>query len=154
MRFPYMAKPTRTPIYSLGGASHLHLPMFAITIITPAGRRAVDGMVDSGATDVIFPSYLAQRVGVDLTNAPLGQARQAGGAVLAFRYAHVRLYLSDGQEGFEWDAVVGFLMSPAKPYALLGHAGFLNFFDVTLRGAAKETIVDPNSAFPGQRVHP
>jgi hypothetical protein len=154
MRFPYMARPIRAPIYSLGGASHVYLPMFAITIKTSAGQRAIDGLVDSAATDVIFPPHVAQRLGVDLSSAPIGQATQAGGAVLAFRYAHVRLYLSDGRESYQWGATVGFLTSPGKPYALLGHAGFLDFFDVTLRGEAKETIVDPSIAFPGQRVRP
>jgi len=154
MRFPYMAKRVRVPVYSLGGASHLYLPMFAISVVTPSGRHVIDGMVDSGATDVVFPSHVPNQVGLNLANAPVGQAMQAGGAVLAFRYAQVRLFLSDGREGYEWDAVVGFLASPRKPYALLGHAGFLNFFDVLLRGAAKETVVDPKAAFPGQRVRP
>jgi hypothetical protein len=152
MRFPYMAKPLRAPIYSLGPATQLHLPVIPVTLITPSGRRFIDGLIDSASTDAVFPVHVAAQVGIDLTNAPVGQGSQAGGSALAFRYAAVRLRIADAQEAYEWDAIVGFLNSPGKPYALLGHAGFLNFFDVQLRGAAKETIVDPNAAFPGQRI--
>jgi hypothetical protein len=152
MRFPYLAKALRRPVYSLGGAKVIYLPMFGVTILSPNGPVSVDGLVDSGSTDVIFPLTTAQACGIDLTNAPVGEAQQAGGATLPFRYAHVRLRVSDGQEACEWDSIVGFLKSPKRRHALLGHAGFLDFFDVQLRGAAKETLVDPNAAFPGQRT--
>jgi hypothetical protein len=152
MRFPYLPRRLRSPIPSLGGATQVYLPVFAITLITPSGQWAIDGMVDSGATDVVFPSHVAQRAGLNLANAPLGQATQAGGTVLTFRYARARLRIADNRDVCEWDAVVGFLTSPGKPYALLGHAGFLDFFDVLLRGAAKETVVTPNAAFAGQQV--
>jgi hypothetical protein len=37
-------------------------------------------------------------------------------------------------------------------YSLLGHAGFLQFFDAEFRGADQEVVLTPNSSFPGQRV--
>jgi hypothetical protein len=130
--------------------------MFAVTVMTPTAAKVMDGVVDSASTDVVFPLQVAQACGLDLRNAPPGQATQAGGRVLSFRYAHVRLRITDGREAYEWDAPVGVLNVPGKRYALLGHAGFLDFFDVTLRGAAKEVLVTPNASFSGrwQRLVP
>src|SRR5262249_42459046 len=117
------------------------------------GRSAIaDGVVDSATSDTVFPLSIAQQLGLDLTHAPLGQAKQAGGVVLTYRFAHVELYVCDGKEAYRWPAVVGFLDVPGKRHALLGPPGFLDFSEVLLRGSAKETIVDPNSASPGQRV--
>jgi hypothetical protein len=40
-------------------------------------------------------------------------------------------------------------------WALLGHAGFLEFFDVQLFGARHESIITPNPTFVGHyAVHP
>ena len=108
----------------------------------------------TAADDKVFPLQVARLLGIDLSNAPMGSAAQAGGTVLTYRYAPVHLRLSDGVEAFEWDAIVGFLDRPGMRRALLGHSGFLDFFDVLLRGEAKEAIVTPNGAFPGQKVRP
>jgi hypothetical protein len=64
-------------------------------------------------------------------------------------FAPVTLLLSDGYEICEWYAIVGFSASPLR-WALLGHSGFLEFFDVQLLGARRETILTPNTAFAGQ----
>jgi hypothetical protein len=64
-------------------------------------------------------------------------------------WAPVTLLLSDGYETCEWDAIVGFSATPMR-WTLLGHAGFLEFFDVQLLGSRRETIIVPNTAFAGQ----
>ena len=78
----------------------------------------------------------------------MGESRQAGGVWLRYRYAPVRLHLSDGRETYQWGAIVGFLDVPTKR-ALLGHAGFLEFFDAFLYGARREVEILPNAAFAG-----
>jgi hypothetical protein len=72
-----------------------------------------------------------------------------GGSIIQVSFAPVTLLLSDGYETCEWDAIVGFSAS-AMRWALLGHSGFLEFFDVQLLGARRETIIAPNTAFAGQ----
>jgi hypothetical protein len=151
MRFPYFAKRLRSPTHSRPGVNVVHLPMLAIT---PAGMYPVDGLVDSAATDVVLPLHVAAALSLDLTSAPAGKATLADGSVVTHRYAHIELYLSDGYEAYQWPAVVAFLDVPGRRHALLGHAGFLDFFDVLLKAGAKETIVDPNAAFPGRQVRP
>ena len=74
---------------------------------------------------------------------------QAGGIPLTYRYAPVRLLLSDGRETCQWTAIVGFLDMPGKMRANLGHAGFLEFFDTMLYGARREVEIIPNAAFSG-----
>jgi hypothetical protein len=107
-------------------------------------------MVDTGCTDVIFPLSVAQSCNLDLTSAPIGEASDAGGNILRFRYGSVRLRITDGNESFEWATEVGFLNRPGKAHALLGHTGFLNFFDVLLLGSAKQVVITPNNTFQGQ----
>jgi hypothetical protein len=89
------------------------------------------------------------RLGVDLAAATKGLAQGIGGAVVQVSYTQATLLLSDGYETCEWDAVVAFSTTPMR-WALLGHAGFLEHFDVQLLGARREVIVMPNTAFRGQ----
>ncbi len=150
MRFNYRSKKLKRAIHTLGSATHFELPILSVTIITATAVKPVDGIIDTACTDVIFPLNLAHSCNLDLSNAPIGEASEAGGNVLRFRYAPVRLRISDGNEAFEWAAEVGFLNRPGKAHALLGHTGFLDFFDVILLGSAKEVLITPNNAFQGQ----
>jgi hypothetical protein len=47
--------------------------------------------------------------------------------------------------------VVGFASTRLR-YNILGHGGFLQFFDAVFRGAAREVILIPNAGFPGTQV--
>ncbi len=47
--------------------------------------------------------------------------------------------------------MVGFAATRLR-YNLLGHGGFLEFFDAEFRGAAHEVILIPNASFPGTQV--
>src|SRR5207247_7225902 len=119
--------------------------------IGPMLLPPIDACVDSAADDTVFPRHLAVRLGIDLTNAPQGEARPAGYAPLPLLYSRVPLLLTDGFETCEWEAIVGFVAVPLR-WVLLGHAGFLEFFDVHLRGARREVILTPNISFPGKHV--
>jgi hypothetical protein len=65
------------------------------------------------------------------------------------KYASVQLRITDGlSETYEWTAVVGFVATRLR-YALLGYAGFLQYFDAEFQGADREAILTPNRSFPG-----
>ena len=149
MIFPYLPLPTKNPIPSLGGASIRHRPIVSTRLFGPFGSRLFDGCLDCASDDTIFPLSLARRLGIDLTGAPQGEAQPVGGIVVSYSYATVRLRITDGIETCEWPSTVGFVDLPLR-WALLGHAGFLDFFDVQLRGGGREAIVKPNNLFPGQ----
>lgn len=151
MRFAYLPLATRRPVYPLGGARVRHHPIVPIHIIAPRVLPPVDGCIDSGTDDTLFPQHLARRLGIDLTGAPQGESRPVGHGAIPVSYARVTLLLSDGFETCEWEAIVGFADAPLR-WALLGHAGFLQFFDVQLLGASREVILTPNVSFPGRYV--
>jgi hypothetical protein len=119
--------------------------------LAPAILPPVDACIDCAADDTVFPPHLATRLGISLTSMQKGQSRLIGGTIVNVNYTQVTLLLSDGYETCEWDTVVGFSSVPMQ-WALLGHAGFLEFFDVQLFGAQRLAIVTPNIAFAGQHV--
>jgi len=125
-----------------------HRPIIPIRLFGPSGSRLLDGCVDCGSDDTIFPLSLAGRLGIDLTGAPQGEACPDGGTVVAYVYALVTLRLTDGIAACEWETTVGFVDLPLR-WALLRHAGFLDFFDTVLRGAGREVLLTPNAMFTG-----
>ena len=153
MRFSYRRLLTLKPVHSLGGVSARYKPILPATIASPLGNWASACLVDSGADDTVFPESIAQQLGLDLSSAPEGESFQAAGQPVTYRYAPVRFHLSDGTEACEWEAIVGFIAA-AMRWPLLGHAGFLQFFDVTFLGNARELFLTPNPSFPGQHTTP
>ncbi len=151
MIFPYLPLPTKGPIPSLGGATVRYRPIESARIFGPLGSRLYDGCLDCASDDTIFPLSLARRLGIDLTGAPQGQAQPVGGMIVPYSYATVTVRLTDGFETCEWRATVGFADLPLR-WALLGNAGFPDFFDTELRGARREVQMTPNRLFPGQRT--
>ncbi|MBI3468136.1 MAG: hypothetical protein HY000_34450 [Planctomycetes bacterium] len=151
MRFPYLALPTRQPIYPLAGARVRHRPIVPVRIIGPLGSRLRDGSLDSGSDDTLLPRHLARRLGIDMQGAPQGEAKPIGGPSIPYHYATVTLLVTDGRETCQWEATVGFIDAPLR-WAVLGHAGFLQFFDTELHGARREAILNPNASFPGHHA--
>jgi hypothetical protein len=151
LRFPYLPLPTHQPVLSLGGAKVRHRPVLAIWLSGPSGTQAFNACVDSACDDTIFPQALAVKLGIDSTGAVQGEARTLGGTAIPHWYSRVSLRITDGIEECKWEAIVGFADVPMR-WGLLGHAGFLDFFDTELLGARRETTLTPNSVFPGQHT--
>jgi hypothetical protein len=133
------------------GAKVRYRPIVPIHILAPRSLPPVDACIDCAADDTVFPLHLAKRLGLNPSAFQPGHARLVGGIVIKVNYGQVRLLLSDGYESCDWDAVVAFSTVPMR-WALLGHAGFLEFFDVHLLGARREAVVVPNSDFQGQHT--
>lgn len=151
MIFPYLPLPTKTPIPSLGGGLLRYRPVVAVRVFGPSGSRLFDGCLDCACDDTIFPISLARKLGIDLTKATQGSVYPVGGLATPISYAAVTLRVSDGLESCEWQATVGFVDLPLR-WALLGHAGFLNYFDTELRGGRREAVITTNNLFPGTRT--
>jgi hypothetical protein len=114
MRFPYIALPTRRPVYPLGGAMVRHRPLVAIEVRGPSGKRPLTATLDPGSDDTLLPAYLGARLGINLAQAPAGEAGTVGGPPVPYRYANASLRLSDGCEECEWEAIVGFVAAPMR----------------------------------------
>jgi len=152
VRVPYTPFPAKKPVPSLGGALIRYRPVMAIRLTGPHDTKLRDGLLDTGSDDTVFTESLALLLGIDLRNAEERQVGLAGRSrPVRCRYARVTLRITDGvQETYEWTAIVGFVPGPL--YNLVGHAGFLQFFDADFRGAVREVLLTPNPNFPGKRI--
>ncbi len=146
--FPYKVVPVQHSVLPLGGRWSRPRPLIIVSVIGPGNTFPTEGLLDTGADDTVFPESLAKLIGIDLSNAPIGQATTATLTDAAVRYAQVSLRLTDGKEQREWPAWVGF--TPAKLLSpLLGFAGFLQFFTATFRGDREQVELAVNSLYPG-----
>jgi hypothetical protein len=127
MRFYYRRYATKRPIISLGGRLFRPRPIIRVTLFIDSGVYVDDCLLDSGADDTVFPDRAANRLGIDLTTAPAGEAATAGGSPGTVHYGRVKIRVTDGKEFREWDAWVAFTPLPLHQ-PLLGFAGFLQFF--------------------------
>lgn len=148
LRFPYKLISLGRPIWSLGGRSVRPRPLLTIGVLGPGSAVAVRGIVDPAADDTVFPDKLAWAIGIDLSNAPTATFLGVGAQPASLRYAEVELRLTNGNQRFEWPARVGFVPFRLQ-YALLGFAGFLQFFTATFHGDREEVELTANALYPG-----
>lgn len=148
LRFPYQPQNLVVPAWTLYGATTRYRPIVSVPILGPLGGRLRDGLLDTGSDDTVFPASDAALIGVDLSNAPQGGAKGVGASGSGLRYAEVELRLTDGQEYRRWQARVGFTDTPLR-YALLGHAGVLQFFTAKFDGDRHEVELTVNGTYPG-----
>src|SRR5207302_1511358 len=104
LRFPYLQVPLQRPAVTLGNSLFRHLPFLDVSVEGPLRSRWVRCRIDTGADDTIFPTWLAQQIGIDLSSAPTGDSRSASGAVVQYHCALVTLRISDGIESCSWQA--------------------------------------------------
>jgi hypothetical protein len=149
LSFPYKVFASPHAVLPLGGRWSRPRPILTVSVIGPSGTAATDGRLDTGADDTVFSERLAARIGLDLSNAPGGQATTATLTKAPLRYAQVRLRITDGKEQREWPAWVGFTPARLK-IPLLGFAGFLQFFTATFRGDREEVELTVNNLYPGK----
>ncbi len=145
--FPYRIVAAHHAVVPLGGRWSRPRPLIRVSVIGPKNTLPMEGRLDTGSDDTVLPERLAGLIGVDLSNAPIGQSRTANMASVTVRYAQITLRMTDGVERREWPAWVGF--TPAIHRPLLGFAGFLQFFTAAFRGDREEVELTVNSLYPG-----
>lgn len=145
--FPYTVVAAHHAVVPLGGRWSRPHSLIMVSAIGPKKAFPMEGRLDTGSDDTVFPERLAALIGVDLSNAPLGHNRTANGTLITVRYAQITLRITDGVERREWPAWVAF--TPAIHRPLLGFAGFLQFFTATFRGDREEVELAVNSFYPG-----
>jgi hypothetical protein len=148
LRYRYRVFPMPRSIWTLGGRWVRPRPVITVTVVGPTGTAVREGILDPAADDTVFPDAMATILGLDLTNAPLGEASGVGKIPVALRYAEVTLRITDGREQRQWQARVGFTTVPLNR-ALLGFAGFLQFYTAVFRGDLEEVELTVNSLYQG-----
>src|SRR5262245_43255491 len=103
--FRYTPLLAKRPIASLGGRWDWPLPLILVTLVGPSGSYVKESLLDTGATDTVFPDGAATTIGLDLSQAPVGEAGGVGGGVLPLRYAPATFRITDGKEFREWTAI-------------------------------------------------
>lgn len=152
MKFPYLAVATKQPVPSLGGRQVRHRPVIAVLLGGTTSPQLRDGLLDTGADDTVFSDAVASALGVDLSLAEKRSIALAGRPQpVICRYVQVQIRISDGIETFEWPSTVGFVAARLH-YALLGQAGFLQFFSSDFDGDAHFVTLTPKPSFPGRRI--
>ncbi len=148
LSFPYRLLRTRQPVFPLGGRPVRPRPLIPFSLLSPAGAFPDDGLLDTGADDTVFPERMAEKLGLDLSHAPVGEASGISTGAARLRYARVTLRLAAPGERREWQAWVGFTSTPLK-YPLLGFAGFLQYFTANFHGDREEVELTVNGLYPG-----
>ncbi len=87
LKFRYVQQPVLRPIPMLGGRFVRPRPIVPVTLIGPAGSLTRDAKLDCAADDTVFPEVLGSFIGVDLANAPAGEAVGMSGPPIPLRYA-------------------------------------------------------------------
>lgn len=95
-------------------------------------------LLDSGALSTLLPRWVAEVVGVDLTNAA-DRALALGGDSTTAQFTTVALSAAD----LAWEAPVGFCDPWPYAWGLLGHHSFFRWFTVTFRAADHEFELEP-----------
>jgi hypothetical protein len=150
MKFSYIRRDTPTPIFSLGNINYRFRPLLTVNIVGPGGRsQFYRATLDSGADDTVFPSSVADDLGIDLTNARENVCDAVGGHKVHYRYAEAEFQLSDGNEMFVWNAIVGFGETIQR--GILGYAGMMRYFDIEFLGEIRQINIMPNPSFTGRR---
>lgn len=124
MRFPFRAIPDP--------AGSQARPRPIVDVVVEGLELAPQAcLLDSSATAVRMGSYVAELIGLDLSDAPRTTVA-VGGALVVGRMAEVALEVSDRRASYRWVAPVWFCEPWRPAFGLLGLTGFFDHFEVTL----------------------
>ncbi len=148
IRFRYQNFRAAHLIAPLAGRPVRPRPVISVTLVGPQTTIAQDALLDTGSDDTVFPESIAQRIGIDLSNAPLGSITGLPQGSIPVRYTRVTLRIADNQERREWEAWVGFTPALIRSPAL-GFTGFLQYFAATFHGDREEVELTVNGQYSG-----
>jgi gag-polyprotein putative aspartyl protease len=126
----------------------IYRPVIPFTLIGPAGPLDFFGLLDTGADETYITRRMAERLGIEVGDAPTHVIESAGGEI-GISYGVATIELTDGAETYRWRTTIG-VTEQDWAEAILGHIGFQAHFDVLFRGEALEVeIVRNGSVLPG-----
>jgi hypothetical protein len=151
MKFEYYGKREQTPPLRLTGVKvYRKLPIVArpiipVRVVGPRGHEDLMARLDTGADDTILPGSYVDRLGIVLEGTPVEIAGVGGPAF--FRHGRAVLELRKGRRVVRWAALVGFWLDDNRA-AVLGLAGFLEYFSANFNGEHEHIKLDPNRNLP------
>lgn len=132
----------------------LYRPEIVIDVIGSRDRASIQALVDTGSDETVFPMSLARAIGVEVDRESVGKASAVGGHEIDLLPGAVTLQVAQDGQVWRWRAVVEFLdvREPENEVALLGYAGFLEYFRATFDSENLELELDSNSRLPREPI--
>ena len=129
----------------------IELPKLEISIHGPQQVYRKHVLVDTGAFVTLFPLGLAAQIGIaDVEQLPATSIKTGSGEKLKGHVARVKFTVNDpfnSRRGFDWDTEIVLAEANTYYYGVLGHQGFLEFFEFTLRAGVFQ--ISEKADFPG-----
>lgn len=135
MNFPYAPYQVE-PTPSQPGVTTIFRPIIPFRVLGSTGGAVFYGLVDTGSDETVLPRALAELIGVAIVPGSSAIMVTASGEITV-GYGHVTFELGKGRSRYRWTATVGIIDQPWEE-AVLGHAGFLQYFDVSFLGDRKQ----------------
>jgi hypothetical protein len=148
MNFPYTSSISIDP--DTGDPMLLLRPEIEVRIGGPNGFRNYLALVDTGADNTIFPRSAAVALGIPLRSPRGGESKSFGGHAVTIELGEAEIEISESNETYRWSQRVHFFdfSTADEEVAILGHAGFLEFFTATFNGEFAWLELVPNSTLP------
>jgi hypothetical protein len=108
--------------------------MAEIAVVHGGRALRANALLDTGANVTLFPTGLADALGIDWQNAPTTPVLGVGGRITG-HVVTVRVELCDTR--YDWEAPIVFAPG-AIPTPLLGHRGFFEHFEVRFKTAQRQ----------------
>ncbi len=141
MRFAYRPFEVR-PTPAQPGVSVIYRPLIPVRVIGSTGDLALLALLDTGADETLLPGFLVPRIGVEIDPDAQARFRGVGGQLVTASYGRVELEARTRRQSYRWPAMVGFL--EGSPAAILGHAGFLQYFTATFNSQRRQVTLTAN----------
>ena len=150
MKFAYLQYLTEPSPMTPSGI--LHLPKVPLRIAGGAGTFPTWALVDPASDDTLLPLSVGQLIGAKIDPKQSWQIEGIGGEAVPVLLGEVAFELADGKQTFRWTAKVGLVdfADPKDEVTILGHAGFLDYFQATFDGDLRTLAIEATPAFPGQ----
>ena len=147
MKFPYRRYEVSATPASRAENGTIYRPVIPFTLEGPSGAVDFFGLIDTGADETYLTRSMADRLGLAIDEQTQCIVESASGE-MSCHYGTVAIELGEGEESYRWKTVIG-ITDKEWAEAILGHAGFLEFFDILFRGHDHEIVLTRNqSAFP------
>lgn len=125
-------------------------PEIPIAVIGPSQSITLLGLVDTGSDNTILPKIVAEQLNIPLQNAHGPEATVFGGNRVRLLAGEVTLQIEADGESLRWSTPIYFFDFPKHhdETAILGHAGFLDYFTAVFDGKEGTLALLPNDDLP------
>jgi hypothetical protein len=130
--------------------SIIYRPVIPIHVTGPHGTEIIEGLVDTGSDVTILPAFVLGLIGAKYQGGEQGRFRGVGAQTVTVHYSRVELGLQYGKTAYRWPVKAGFL--DGRTVAILGYAGFLEYFHATFDAERHRLSLNVNKRFPGKAV--